>query len=76
MNGIKETCDCGHDRATHFEKESTCLGVHCDCKRYREPGSPPTPRAPRDPKYVFGRGPRPHLDPKCCCTKCLEWSWL
>lgn len=36
----KEVCDCGHDIATHFREESgersTCLGMRCECRQYRD----------------------------------------
>lgn len=45
MNGIKETCKCGHDKATHFlwrdypedstKQYITCLAINCDCKKYK-----------------------------------------
>lgn len=53
MNGKRETCKCGHDKATHFQDPKTgqaltCLGLFCnDCKRYRDSSEPKTiPPAP------------------------------
>jgi hypothetical protein len=52
VNGVREICHCGHDKATHFENKHTCLASACSCRRYRsdaitdpEP-APVTPRRP------------------------------
>jgi GTP cyclohydrolase II len=46
VNGLREVCHCGHDRATHHPDEATknngitvyllgnCLGLYCDCLFY------------------------------------------
>lgn len=39
MNGLRETCHCGHDRASHYADPTTgekhaCLCRGCDCERY------------------------------------------
>lgn len=55
----REVCKCGHDKATHFRDLNTgarasCLASMCDCKRYRDPGTPdtvPPPKA-RTPKTI------------------------
>lgn len=84
MNMLRETCRCGHDKDTHFEKEATCLGVNYDCPCYRDADAPETPRmlAPaahvKAPKTVdwFGRRivkRKPHAKPDCYCSKCLDW---
>ncbi len=67
MNGLKETCKCGHDKATHFRDPRTgeyltCLGLQCDtCKRYRDPSEPKT------------IPPRPYGHPYTCrCFGCVH----
>lgn len=37
---LKRLCKCGCHQDTHFEKAGACLGVRCDCPRYRVPGTP------------------------------------
>lgn len=37
---LRETCKCGHDRASHYAEPNTgkacgCLCTACECKRYR-----------------------------------------
>ena len=54
MGEYRETCRCGHDKATHFVdptgKSMSCLGLHCnDCKRYRDVNEPITLRPPPYP---------------------------
>ena len=44
FDNVKQVCDCGHDKATHHFDErgpGDCLGMHCDCLGYHEPGTRP-----------------------------------
>lgn len=51
MSKYRQTCTCSHDIDTHYKdaqgRRMTCLGVHCECKRYvdeLEGDGPPTKR--------------------------------
>lgn len=70
MNGLRETCHCGHDKATHYlDREASpatyfsCLAMHCDCRRYAYEG---------DPKPL-AQVVRPSHVPWCRCFACKEW---
>lgn len=65
---LKDHCHCGHAKETHFEKKHTCLGIHCECRKYQLYSDPyvserPTERnipaaAPQyDPYDPFGYTP-------------------
>lgn len=46
----RETCRCGHDKASHFREHGvylTCLATHCQCRRYRNENERPTLPAPK-----------------------------
>lgn len=43
---LKQQCRCGHHKDTHFESKYTCLGVLCECKKYRSPDEPDIPSLP------------------------------
>ena len=36
MSIYKTVCHCGHDQATHHEQQHTCLGMQCECWKYRD----------------------------------------
>lgn len=35
-----QTCHCGHDKDTHFEKSDKCLGMLCECPEYTHEHEP------------------------------------
>lgn len=73
---LREVCACGHDKATHYEKKHTCLGMACDCVRYRDENAPKEKDTVRSmPASAIDdddRG-RPHADGSCRCSACLDW---
>lgn len=47
MNNLRETCHCGHDKASHYRDESVrpavlraCLCTGCDCGAYADANGP------------------------------------
>lgn len=46
MSSLKDHCKCGHARETHHDKTHDCLGIYCECKRYKlySEEDTPTPR--------------------------------
>ena len=74
MSIYVEVCHCSHDRSTHFEGSSTCLGMLCDCEKYTHRDDP-KPVKPVPPKPV--RGPAvddddPVTHPSwCMCSICF-----
>ena len=76
MNGWKEICRCGHHKDTHFKSESTCLGMRCDCLRYRDDSVPETPRImwSNGKAVQHGKRKRPHNDTSCACDACVDWD--
>lgn len=74
----KQTCHCGHDIATHHEREGACLGRGCNdpsadwnvtsvtnpCPRFRDSSQPDTFRAPPT---------RPLHADWCLCFGCKAW---
>lgn len=71
MNGIRQLCHCGHDRATHYVDRSVsppeiagCLAVgECTCSRYVYVGEP-------KPKATGKRPPHANW---CQCYACKEY---
>jgi hypothetical protein len=69
FDNLRETCHCGHDKATHYRDAAdgariSCLAIACDC-----------------PKYVNERDPKPKaklVRPKhragCECRGCREYA--
>lgn len=61
---LRETCHCGHDKATHYPDETrkdrvtgmtftlmgACLGMRCDCIAYVNENDPSGPVKPGAPK--------------------------
>ena len=84
QNGLKETCVCGNDRASHYlETDGTvgaCLCANCPCRKYEDVNAPPTlrPKAPLAALYVplheSAHRDRPHADKQCSCYSCQEWD--
>jgi hypothetical protein len=74
MNGLSETCHCGHDKATHYRDQdiqppehSTCLAMACACGRYvndREPKPSAKPGTPVRPAHSLW----------CQCLRCEAWD--
>lgn len=73
MNQFKEICRCGHDKDTHYKKREACLGVHCDCARYRDANDPPEPETLRG--IPVASNLKPHADVWCPCQQCADWFW-
>lgn len=53
MSGYRQLCHCGHHKDSHYRSESTCLGMLCECKRYRDVDAPPDPPHPPPKKCTF-----------------------
>jgi hypothetical protein len=56
MNQLRETCHCGHDRASHYRDLSslasdhtTCLCPGCACELYVNEFEPKPPKVPTRP---------------------------
>jgi hypothetical protein len=76
MNGLKQLCKCGHHKDTHFEKEASCLGMHCECKRFVDETDEPVPSTQRTHSWSWHVDPKknkPHINMECRCTLCLDW---
>lgn len=72
MNGLRETCHCGHDKASHYldrtvhpAKLCACLCGGCECTRYINENDPPPPKP---------RGQRPRHIATCQCSRCKEFD--
>lgn len=76
-------CHCGHDKATHFEQEHTCLGMLCDCPSYAD-REVPRPKAKPVIAYPVidllpddfdpcPDTPRMAHPAGCICAICLYW---
>lgn len=72
MNGLRETCHCSHDKATHFADASdspvvhrTCLAAGCECRLYVNEFLPKPAAAPRA---------RPWHISTCQCARCKEYA--
>ncbi len=75
-------CHCGHDKATHFQEEHTCLGMRCDCQVYADRDVPkPVPKhviKVTDIDLVDDFDPCPDTPRMahpagCICAICLYW---
>lgn len=61
----RDTCHCGHHKDTHHEKFGTCLGVRCNCPRYRDDAkSDVHDEKPREPPHASW----------CRCYDCKRWN--
>jgi hypothetical protein len=52
ITAIRQTCHCGHDICSHFEKKHDCLCGGCTCRAYvneNDPKPPPPLRPPPAP---------------------------
>ena len=72
VNGLRETCHCGHDKATHFVDAGdmppvvrTCLAGGCECKRYVNEWEP-KPKVAKVPV-------RPKHPSWCRCADCKAY---
>ena len=70
MSTLRETCHCGHDKASHYRDETVrpavlraCLCTGCECKAYADANGP----APKKPVT------RPNHTSICRCYRCKEW---
>jgi len=75
---LKEICHCGHDKATHWECKSACLGSYCDCCLYVHRDDPDCsartktiapPPSSTDPIFDAFATPVVH-SPWCLCPDC------
>jgi hypothetical protein len=73
VNGLRETCHCGHHKDTHHfdpvKGPGDCLGMRCDCKGYRDDTKPDTFRAAKPdhpPKWNW----RTREYDECQCYAC------
>ncbi len=67
---LRETCHCGHDKASHYRDCSAtppamadCLGPACDCKRYVNEWEPKPTKAAYRPSHAGW----------CRCYDCLAY---
>jgi len=56
-----QTCHCGHDVCSHFDKTYSCLCSGCDCRAYVNE---------HDRKPVAALPPRPNHASHCRCSRC------
>lgn len=76
MNNLKETCHCGHDRASHYRDESVrpavlcaCLCTGCECKAFADWNELEPKKKlekPNHPRWRDGR--------ECQCYRCKQWA--
>ncbi len=79
MSIINTSCHCGHDEASHYECEGTCLGVHCECLKYIHRDDPDRRDRTQKP-FVWPRldtpvppTPVPTTHPMwCTCPDCFK----
>jgi hypothetical protein len=70
VNGLRETCHCGHDKLTHYLDHDTvppqrvsCLAMACDCRAYAHEGGPKPVKPPTRPNHPY----------QCRCSRCREY---
>ena len=59
---INRLCKCGCHKDTHFESAGACLGMRCDCQRFRDPSEPD--ELPPRPKHASW----------CRCFICKQYA--
>lgn len=76
---ILQICHCSHDIASHFKDKHTCLGMLCDCTKFRNrdvPLPPPVKAIKRIAPIDDDDGdppptPRMAHPPFCNCAVCV-----
>lgn len=75
MNGLREACHCGHDKATHYldhastpAERCSCLASCCECVRYVNEFEPKLAES------SASKGARPNHASWCRCARCKDFA--